>query len=205
MRSLIRPQQSFAQFEREVTSERIRDKLVASKKKGMWMGGTPPFGYEVKERRLHIVGKEATIIRDVYQGYLNGDTPLSVSSKLNEQGIGTKTWVSQKGHKRGGGKWTPKQIYRLLTNPIYYGKIKHKDKIYDGEHQAIIEPTLWQQVQTLIHKNDATEKQQTEKRLSSGHPLKGLLRLDTGEAFSPSGTKEDHCINLLSSDYAEII
>ena len=180
---------SFAQFEREVTSERIRDKLAASKKKGLWMGGTPPLGYQVVDRRLQVIDKEAKLIQGMYTDYLNHKTPLAMATALNRQGIGSKSWVSQKGNHCGGGPWTAKQVYRLLTNPIYCGKIKHKDNLYDGLHQAIIDPHLWQQVQDMAHRNSTTEKQQTEKRISQGHPLKGLLRLDTGEAFSPSGTK----------------
>ncbi len=180
---------SFAQFEREVTSERIRDKFAASKQKGMWMGGTLPFGYRVEERKLIIIDKEATVIKRVYDDYLNRKTPLLIAEQLNKEGLTIKQWQTQKGKVRGGGQWSPKQVYRLLTNPLYIGKIKHKDKIYEGEHQAIINLDFWEKVQQKIQKNSSQEKQQTEKKISNSHPLKGLLRLATGESLSPSGTK----------------
>ena len=176
---------SFAQFEREVTGERIRDKFAASKKKGLWMGGMPPLGYTIKDRKLIIIKEEADIVQHIFIQYIKDKSPLSTATKLNKQGITTKTWVSQKGIRRGGNRWTPKQVHRVLTNPIYIGKIKHKTDLYKGEHKAIIESDVWQKVQNLITK---MSKQQN-KQINEFFPLKGLLKTEDGNSLSPSKTK----------------
>ena len=176
---------SFAQFEREVTGERIRDKFAASKKKGLWMGGMPPLGYTIKDRKLVVIREETDIVQHIFIQYIKDKSPLSTATKLNKQGITTKTWVSQKGIRRGGNRWTPKQVYRVLTNPIYIGKIKHKTDLYKGEHKAIIESDVWQKVQNLITK---MSKQQNNQ-INEFFPLKGLLKTKDGNSLSPSKTK----------------
>tara|TARA_A100001015_G_scaffold300100_1_gene385042 strand:+ start:417 stop:2117 length:1701 start_codon:yes stop_codon:yes gene_type:complete len=176
---------SFAQFEREVTGERIRDKFVASKKKGLWMGGSPPLGYRINNRKLEIIEEEAKTVRSIFEQKLAGKATLSIATELNTQGITTKAWVSQKGHARGGNRWTPKQIYRVLTNPIYIGKVKHKDALYKGEHQSMITGDVWHSVKNIMTKNTQPEN----KIVNEPFPLKTLVKTETGSALSPSTTK----------------
>ena len=130
---------SFAQFEREVTGERIRDKIAASKKKGMWMGGFVPLGYEVRERKLVVVDEEATVVRALFQLYEDLGTVALVKAEADRRGYRTKqrSWVS--GKHTGGIAITRGHLYKLLSNPIYAGRIAHKGEIHDGEHDAIID------------------------------------------------------------------
>ena len=173
---------SFAQFEREVTGERIRDKLAATKKKGMWVGGQPPLGYKLKNRQLHIIPKEAVLIRKIFRGYFDKPSLVELAEQLNKQGFTTKRWNSVKGNGHGGRRLTPKYVYRILTNPLYIGKIVHKDKTWPGQHKPIINKPLWDRVQKTIGKQD----EQMRHRWSHPHLLKGKLRTCDGFAMSPS-------------------
>ena len=144
---------SFAQFEREVTGERIRDKIAASKKKGLWMGGPLPLGYDVVNRELIINEDEAKIIRTIYQSYVDlpKHTPLhQLLDALTAKGYKNKSYTSRRGNKTIGKDFTLTQLYRILSNSLYNGKIKHKEKVYEGMHKAIIADDLWQQVQQQI-------------------------------------------------------
>ena len=172
---------SFAQFEREVTGERIRDKLAATKKKGLWVGGQPPPGYRLEGRHLHIIPDEADLIRKIYEGYLANPSLVELADQLNGQGHTTKRWRSQKGIDHGGRKLTPKYIHRILTNPLYIGRIVHKDKTWKGQHDPIIPWKLWDQVQQVIDK----QQRQTRHRWTHPHLLKGKLRTHENFAMSP--------------------
>ena len=172
---------SFAQFEREVTGERIRDKLAATKKKGLWVGGQPPLGYRLKDRHLHIIPDEADLIRKIYEDYLATPSLIELTEKLNEQGHTTKRWRSRKGNDHGGRRLTPKYLHRILTNPLYIGRIVHKDKTWKGQHEPIIPRKLWNQVQQAIDK----QLRQTRHRWTHPHLLKGKLRTHENFAISP--------------------
>ncbi len=137
---------SFAQFEREVTGERIRDKIAASKKKGMWMGGPVPLGYEVKERKLLINVAEADTIRHIFERYADLGSGQPLLDELREQGIRTKRRVHKDGSVRGDIPFTRGSLFHLLKNRIYHGKMVHKDSASPGEHEAIIEEDLWARV-----------------------------------------------------------
>lgn len=177
---------SFAQFEREVTGERVRDKIAASKQKGMWMGGNPPLGYDVKDRLLVVNEKESELIKWIYKNYCTASSLLELSQHLNQQGHTTKYWQSQKGNWNGGKPFTPKLIYRLLKNSIYKGKVHHKGKLYDGEHMAIINEELWEQAQETIHKQ---ANQQKQHQLKQPFLLKGKIKTHEGATLSPSTSK----------------
>jgi DNA invertase Pin-like site-specific DNA recombinase len=179
---------SFAQFEREVTGERIRDKITASKQKGIWMGGSPPLGYDVKERLLIINQHEGDLIKHIFETYLSNPSLVTLSESLNAQGYTTKYWQSQTGNWNGGKTITPKYVYRLLTNPVYNGKIAHKNKVYDGEHQAIISDDMWNHVHALMKKQDVNEKHQHH----SPFLLKGKIRTHEGFMLSPSTVKRSN-------------
>ncbi|UZK65435.1 recombinase family protein [Sphingomonas sp. M1-B02] len=142
---------SFAQFEREVTAERIRDKIAASKAKGMWMGGTPPLGYQPDGRTLAIVEEHAALIRDIYRRYLELQSVRLVSESLERDCIRTPhRIVTKTGRTFGGVTFTRGQLYSILRNPIYVGDIPHHDKVYAGQHPAILDRADWDRVQQLL-------------------------------------------------------
>lgn len=141
---------SFAQFEREVTGERIRDKFAASKAKGMWMGGKPPLGYEGSGRTLVINQAEADRVRLIFQRFVMLGSVIALAADLKERGVVSKKWVSAKGIEHGGFTITRGGLYAVLTNPIYRGMIRHKAKLYQGQHPAIIGPALWEAAQKRL-------------------------------------------------------
>lgn len=146
---------SFAQFEREVSAERVRDKIAASKAKGLWMGGNLPLGYDLNDRHLVVNEPEAEIVRQVFQKYLEMQNMLGVAEWLNKQGIHTKKWVTKHSQRtRGGEPFKKNTVQRMLTNPVYLGKISHyrQNKIYNGVHKPIISRELWEQVQAVIRR-----------------------------------------------------
>src|SRR5438067_952695 len=131
---------SFAQFEREVTGERIRDKIAASKKKGLWMGGFVPSGYRAKDRTLVIDPKEADIIRMIFRRYLELGSVHKLEIELAQREQRTRAFVAHGSSSVWGDRpYSPGHLYYLLSNPIYAGKIRHKDKLYGGQHEAIID------------------------------------------------------------------
>ena len=136
---------SFAQFEREVTSERIRDKIAASKKKGMWMGGFISLGYDLKDRKLLINTKEAKTVQYIYRRYLELGCVRLLKDDLDRQGIYSKV----RGQK-GGCSFARGMLYKMLSNPIYIGQIRHKGTCHPGQHKAIIDQELWEQVQQYM-------------------------------------------------------
>jgi site-specific DNA recombinase len=166
---------SFAQFEREVTGERIRDKIAASKKKGMWMGGVVPLGYEVINRELCIREDEAPSIRQLYDLYLKLGTVRAVKAKADELNIVTRG---------AGGALSRGHIHRILTNPIYAGKITHKKIIHDGLHKAIISSDKWDRVQQLLQDSAAREREQPSAAEPS--PLVGKLFESSGTRLTPT-------------------
>src|ERR1700731_1464934 len=138
---------SFAQFEREVTGERIRDKIAASKQKGMWMGGMPPLGYQVRDHKLVIVPGEADTVRHIFRRYLAMGSVRLLRDELQVQGVVSKQWTSSSDRCWGGKPIARGALYLMLQNRIYHGEIVHKDQHYPGERRAIIEPQLWDAVQ----------------------------------------------------------
>lgn len=144
---------SFAQFEREVTAERIRDKIAASKRKGMWMGGPVPLGYNVMDRKLIIDEGEAESVRTVFRRHQALRSLQALAPDLAKNGIVSKTRIMRSGRVVGGHAFSPGAIGYLLRNPIYIGQIRHGDKLYDGEHLPIIDAKLWQASQRLLANN----------------------------------------------------
>jgi len=126
---------SFAQFEREVIGERIRDKIAASKKKGMWMGGVPPFGYQAQDRKLIIVGSEAEIVRFIFRRYAELGSVRLLKDELQARSIQSKLRVSASGRISGGKPFSRGALYLMLQNRIYRGEIVHNKQSYVGEHQ----------------------------------------------------------------------
>ena len=144
---------SFAQFEREVIGERVRDKIAASKKKGMWMGGMPPLGYDVKERKLVVNDAEARTVVGIYRRYLELKSVHALKNALAGAGIKSKRRRRPDGTTYGGQELSRGALYLLLQNRIFRGEITHKGKSYLGEHPAIIEQRLWDEVQAALAQN----------------------------------------------------
>src|SRR5713101_1990943 len=144
---------SFAQFEREVTGERIRDKIAASKRKGMWMGGVPPLGYAARDRKLVIIPGEAATVRDVFRRYAALGSVRLLTAELEADGIAGKSWTSASGRSWGGQPIARGALYLMLQNRIYRGEIVHKDQSYPGEHEPIIGSELWDAVQARLSAN----------------------------------------------------
>jgi len=149
---------SFAQFEREVIGERIRDKFAASKRKGMWMGGYPPLGYEVVDRKLVINKDEAALVCKIFERYLVVQSATTLARELRSQGIHTKALLTKKGVQRNGAEMSKSYLYKLLKNPIYVGDISHKGKVYAGQHQPIISRDVWQQARDLMQESPRMRK-----------------------------------------------
>ena len=155
---------SFAQFEREVTGERIRDKIAASKKKGLWMGGPVPLGYQVVERKLVPVANEAERVRAIMRRYLEVGSVPALIELLRDEGVVTKVQLRSSGPHRGGIPFARGSLFHLLKNPVYRGKIVHKGKIYDGEHEAIVDEQLWDAVQAQLNEKAPPRKRPRNDR-----------------------------------------
>ena len=138
---------SFAQFEREVTAERIRDKIAASKRKGLWMGGYVPLGYDADGRTLRINESEAKTVRTLYDLYRDYGTIREVRAAAAGLGLRSKYRTNADGRMQGGRPFGRGHIHHILTNPLYAGKIRHKGQVHEGQHPAIIAPDLWDEVQ----------------------------------------------------------
>ena len=173
---------SFAQFEREVTGERIRDKIAASKKKGMWMGGNVPLGYDAIERSLVINEAEAETVRTVFRLYLKRGNVRAVRAETDRLGLTTKIHASRGGRAYGGNPLSRGHIYKLLGNPLYAGRIAHKGETYEGQHAPIIDHETWEAVQVKLAANAIREGP------GAAEPslLAGLIYDERGNRFSPS-------------------
>jgi site-specific DNA recombinase len=180
---------SFAQFEREIISERTRDKIAATRKKGKWAGGHPILGFDVDPTSLKLVvnNAEATQVRAIFQLYLEYEALLPVVQELIRRGWTCKRWQTRKGHVRGGQPFIRTSLYRLLTNVAYLGKVRHKDAVYDGEHTAIVDADIFNHVQTTLKRNGSTGGAPVRNRF--GALLRGLVRcVPCGCAMSPTHT-----------------
>lgn len=173
---------SFAQFEREVTAERIRDKIAASKAKGMWMGGTPPLGYEPNGRTLAVVEEHAEIVRDIYRRYVQLRNVRLVAEQLVREGIRSPARTSRAGRRFGGRHFTRGQVYHMLKNPIYVGDIGHRGQTYEGQHSPIIDRPLWDEVQQRLKVNLRGAR---SARAANASLLSGKLFDQHGEALIP--------------------
>ena len=182
---------SFAQFEREVTGERIRDKIAASKRKGLWMGGPVPLGYEVVERKLVPVPEEAERVRHIMQRYIESSSANGLIAELEAEGVRTKVQRRTSGPHRGGIPFRRGSLFHLLKNPIYRGMIVHKGKAYAGEHEAIVGEELWHAVQTRLAAKAPSRKRSTNDRQDA--LLAGLLSDPHGRpmvaTFTCKGTR----------------
>ncbi|MCC7409721.1 MAG: recombinase family protein [Phycisphaeraceae bacterium] len=183
---------SFAQFEREVTGERIRDKIAATKRQGVWVCGQPPLGYRLPtaeerqaDRRLHVVDAEAAVVRAIFDAYLQQRSLLDVAQRMNQAGYTTRRWLSSRGIWHGGRRFSANHIYRVLTNPTYVGMVMHtrggKTEVFPGLHEPVISQTTWDQVQAAMK----TIERNVPTRWTHTHLLKGKVRTFEDFAMSP--------------------
>lgn len=179
---------SFAQFEREVTAERIRDKIAASKKKGKWMGGLPPLGYTNIDTKLVVEDCEAKQVQSIFELYLEIGTVGGLKTELDKRSYRTKLRKTAKQQQVGGRPFCKGHLYKLLSNPVYIGKVVHKENTYEGEHKPIISNELWEAVQALRKSNAPIRKHRLN--LKSGSLLTGLLYDQTGDRLSPIHAKK---------------
>lgn len=182
---------SFAQFEREVTGERIRDKIAASKRKGLWMGGVPPLGYDVKNRLLVINETEAAVVQRIFNDMLTVGSPTKIGHALTAEGITTKAWTTQDGQTRLGAKIDKKYLHKLLRNRIYLGELSHKGSWFPGVHPAIIDQGLWGQVHALLTNDSHTRSVETKIRSRTDALLRGLLYAPSGERMYPTYSRKN--------------
>jgi hypothetical protein len=179
---------SFAQFEREVIAERVRDKIASSKQKGMWMGGSVPLGYDAINRKLRINEEEAKTVRLLFELYLKLGSVRRLQEECQRRGLRTKQRTMLDGRQSGGTAFGRGHLYRILSNPIYIGRIPHKGRSYEAEHKGIIDAETWDKVQAQLAMNAGRKR----GRASSEHPslLAGLLFTAEGVPFTPS-----HAVN----------
>ncbi|MEQ8771060.1 MAG: recombinase family protein [Phycisphaerales bacterium] len=169
---------SFAQFEREIISERTRDKIAAARKKGKWAGGRPVLGYDLVPgpggSKLHVNTTEADRVRAIFGLYLSKKSLLRASATLNHRGWTTKSWVAKNGKPQGGRRFDKAVLHNLLTNPVYVGKVRHHDDLYDGEHEAIVDEAVFREVGELMKSRCAKNGRSPCNK--HGAILKGLVR-----------------------------
>lgn len=179
---------SFAQFEREVTGERIRDKIAASKAKGMWMGGVPPLGYDVKDRKLVVNEREAALVREIFTRYAEHGSAARLVRELQVEGHTTKSWETQTGKFHHGRIIDQQYLFKLLRNRLYLGEITHKGEVFKGQHQPIISAVQWEAVDAII----AQRKRSTTRDRYNETPalLAGFLYAPDGQRMLPTYTQK---------------
>jgi site-specific DNA recombinase len=175
---------SFAQFEREVTSERIRDKIAASKQKGMWMGGQPPLGYDVADRKLVVNASEAETVHHIFRRYAEIKSVRALKEELDSDGIVSKMRTGRHGSRTGGMPIARGALYLMLQNRIYRGEIVHKDTAYPGLHEPVVDEDLWNEVQLALAENRV--ERVTRSTAAAPSLLAGLVYDDSGERMSPT-------------------
>ena len=181
---------SFAQFEREVTGERIRDKIAASKRKGMWMGGIPPIGYDVANRRLIPNEAEAKTIAHIFQRFVELGSTTKLVKELRLDGVTSKAWTTQDGRVREGKPIDKGLIYKVLNNRTYLGELRHKELWYQAEHPPIITKSIWDDVHAILSTNGRVRA--TTTRAKTQYLLKGIVFGSDGRAMSPFQTAKQN-------------
>ena len=179
---------SFAQFERELTTERIRDKFAASRRRGIFMGGNPPLGYDPKDRKLVINEQEAETVRFIFNRYLELKSVGRLRADLEQRNIRSKLWVSAKGNTKGGGPWYVGSLTHFLRNRVYVGDAVHKGEVFPGEHEPIISRELFDQVQAQLDTNRVNYRKKVT--IESANLLTGLIFDDRGNSMSPKTARK---------------
>ena len=180
---------SFAQFEREVIGERIRDKFAASRARGMWMGGTPPLGYDVIDRKLVVNETEAELVRLIFKRFLRVGSATKLAQELRRAGQTTKAWTTQDGNHHPGKPIDKGAIYKIINNRVYLGEAVHKGTPYPGEHEATIDRAIWDKVRAILAANRVARANGTRGQTPA--LLKGVIFGPGGHAMTPSHTRKD--------------
>ena len=181
---------SFAQFEREILQERIKDKFAASRQRGMWMGGHPPLGYDIQNRALIVNEQEVKQIQFIFQRYAECGSITQVIQDLKEKRIHNKTWTTDAGKLRQGKPFNKTSLNRILKNRVYIGEAVHRDRSFPGQHKAIIDLALWDRVQQNIANNNRPNS--SVPRGQTPFPLRGLVRCKhCGTSMTPTHTKKN--------------
>jgi len=183
---------SFAQFEREIISERTRDKIAAARRKGKWSGGMPLLGYDVDPRgsKLVVNEEEAIRVRTIFELYLEHQSLIATITELDRRGWLNKRWITRKGTERGGRPFNKDSLHCLLTNVTYLGKLRYKHEVNDGEHATIVSADIWQRVQAILGRNGRTGGAAVRNKF--GALLKGILRcVPCGCAMTPTHATKD--------------
>ncbi len=172
---------SFAQFEREVTGERIRDKIAASKRKGMWMGGQVPMGYRVEDRKLVVVPEEAQVVQQIFGNFIQTRSTTLMVKQLVAQGVLSKN----------GKPMTKQAIYTILHNRVYLGEVGHKGEFYPGQHEALVDRQQWDRVQEIMAENSRDRARSTYgQKCRHGFLLRGMLFTPDGDLYLPMATRK---------------
>jgi site-specific DNA recombinase len=179
---------SFAQFEREVVGERIRDKIAASRRKGIWMGGVVPLGYEARERRLVINPAEAEVVRQIFRRYLELGCVRLLKEELDRGGVVSKSRTSANGKRQKGYSFSRGALYVVLSNPLYIGEVRHRGVRHPGQHQPIIDRELWDKVQQQLREHARRRRLRAVKVEPS--PLAGKLFDLSGAGLTPSHARK---------------
>ncbi len=180
---------TFAQFERETIAQRTRDKMLAARRKGMWTGGRPVLGYDVEDKRLTVNKEEAERVRAVYELYLDLGSLLPVVDELKRRRWKTKTWTNKKGDLVRGRPFTKTSLHHMLTNPLYTGKVRCGEELYDGAHEAIVTAETWDAVQAQLAANVVGSDQRPRTPKPNGALLQGLAHCACGAALTHHYTK----------------
>ena len=181
---------SFSQFERELSAERIRDKVFASRKRGMWMGGYAPIGYDVIDRKLIINAPEADLVRHIFQRFAQLGSATTLIQELSAAGYHTKAWTTQSNRVHEGKPFDKGSIYRILNNRVYLGEATHKGNSYPGEHTGIVEQADWDLVHSILEAH--THERSNRVRAETPAALKGILRCGTcNRAMKPGHTRRE--------------
>lgn len=167
---------SFAEFERAIASERVRDKIAAAKRKGKYLGGTPPYGYDVDytHKRLVVNQEEAKVVRWIFKRYIETNSILGIARELNARGVTTKSWTTKNGTLHQGSLWNNQHVYRALRNKTFIGLIEHEGQAYPGEHEAIVSQKLWDDVHHLL--TSGTGRKRRQQTHETNALLRGIIR-----------------------------
>ena len=179
---------SFAQFERQLGGERVRDKTAASWAKGIWMGGMPPLGYDVVDRKLVPNPTEATLVRRIYERYIALGSMTTLCRELRAEGATTKSWTTLKDKARAGKLIDKGYLYKLFKNPVFIGVATYKGKHFAGEHEAILDRAEWEQVQAMLGRGEPEQRARQNRPSRAPALLKGLIFSDDGWAMTPGAT-----------------
>jgi len=181
---------SFAEFERQVIAERTADKMSASRRNGLWMGGRPVLGYDIEEKRLIVNSEEAEYVRGIFRLFIETGSMVAAVTEVNRKGWTTKSWQTKGGEVREGKPFDRVSLRRLLTNPVYIGKVRSGDETFDGVHEAIVDATTWEAAQALLKSHEGNGN---GVRYSDSALLKGIVKCGTcGATYSPHSAKNDN-------------